>query len=100
MNVSIIALGVAIILVTFVMLNFVITPQMRNQIGLSSEFCGSFFGQIGGALSPSYAQSCQTEQTKNTLISLEGLIYLAGVIVIIYGFVRQTPILPTRRARR
>ncbi|TAL46959.1 hypothetical protein EPN87_04030 [archaeon] len=85
MNTGLIAIGIAVIAITFIGLNFVIDAQQRNSIGLSSEFCGSVFGQIGGALSPGYAEECRTKQVQAQLLSIESLLYLAGAVIIIAG---------------
>lgn len=92
MNSGLVALGILALVGMFFIGNIIITPQQRNQVELASGICGSFWGKLGGALSPEVAEECRKAQTAGQILSLEPFIYIVGFGLIVLGLA-----LPSRK---
>lgn len=87
MNSGLVAFGILVLIGMFLFGNFFISPQQRNQIQLAKSACGSFLGQLGGALSPDIAESCRQVQGIGQILSLEPFIYMVGFGLLVIGLI-------------
>ena len=85
MNGGLVALGILLLAGMFFVGNIIITPQQRNQVELAGGVCGSFWGKIGGAISPDVAEQCRQAQTFSQILSLEPFAYIIGFILLVVG---------------
>ena len=89
---GILALGIIILVITF-LFNSYISAQQQSEINLANGLCNYQIGgvvsagAIGGALSPQIAQDCQNVATLSELLSLSPIAYLVGSILLLAGLV-------------
>ena len=82
---GLITLGLVIAIGTFLFANVLLSPTQANRIKTANSACNSFLGNVFGSVNEQAARDCKKATFLGTILNLEPLIYIFGIILIIIG---------------